>query len=171
MQREVKTKLQDLLKQNIINKMLELHSIELPQALIEEFAVNLRYNMLATSTKQEISKEGKERIDQQPLTENFINAAKRQLRAILVFGALLKEHQIKPDQAAVSKAIEEMAEAYQDKLAAMNHLRSEKEILGKVQQAAIENQLVDMICEQATVVEKTLSYKEVIEQAAAPQGT
>jgi len=163
MQRELERKLKNLLKQNIVEKLVELHPIDLPISLIEQEALNLQREMLGPYMQQLKPEQVQELLAKMPVDDKLKDKAKKRVQVGLVFAALLDEHTIKVDDDKIKKAIEEIAASYDDKQEVINYYYSDKQRLAEVESMVLEDQVIDMLTEQATIAEKPSTYKEVME--------
>ncbi len=82
---------------------------------------------------------------------------------------VVKQKELKPDEARVRELIEEMASAYQEPEQVVAWYYKNAEQLNEVRSVVLEEQVVDTVLQQAKVTDKSVSYEEAVKPAEAPQ--
>lgn len=163
MQRELKTASRNKLKNKIMDALIKLVDISIPQALIAGEIEQLR--------NQAVQQFGRgQKIDPSMLPDDlFAEQARRRVALGLVLGEVVQQQGLKADPAKVRTSVEELASTYESPDEVINWYYGNKEQLASVEGAVIEDQVFDYIISVAEVVEKQVSYQEAI-KPDAPKG-
>lgn len=162
MKRELKTASRNKLKNKIMDALIKLVDIDIPQALIASEIEQLR--------NQAIQQFGKgQKIDSSILPDElFAEQAQRRVALGLVLGEVVKDQNLTADAAKVRESIEELASTYESPDEVINWYYGNKDQLASIEGAVIEDQVFDYIISQAKVTEKLVSYQEAIKPDPQP---
>ena len=106
--------------------------------------------------------------DQLP-AELFEEQAKRRVVLGLIVAEVVKQGELKADEARVRELIEEMASAYQEPQQVVAWYYKNDQQLNEVRSVVLEEQVVDTVLAKAKVTDVTVAYEEAVKPAAAPQ--
>lgn len=166
MQRELKTASRNKLKNKIMDALIKLVNISIPQALVAGEIVQLR--------NQAVQQFGRgQKIDPSMLPDDlFAEQAKRRVALGLVLGEVIQQQGMKADPVKVRASVEELASTYESPDEVINWYYGNKEQLGAIEGSVIEDQVFDYIINLAKVADKQVSYQEAIkaEQPPGQQG-
>ncbi|RDE24240.1 trigger factor [Motiliproteus coralliicola] len=159
MEREVKQALHAKLKNKVLNELVNLNDIDVPQALIDGEVDRLRQQAV-----QQFG--GGANIDASALpAELFADQAKRRVSIGLLVGELIQANELKADADRVRSTIEEMAQTYQQPQEVIDYYYGNQEQLAQVEALVLEDQVVDLLASQAKVTEEAVSYQDAIKPA------
>ncbi|HED33989.1 MAG TPA: trigger factor [Gammaproteobacteria bacterium] len=160
MERELNNKLQESLKKDVMDKLLEANEVLVPTALIEHECENLQKQMSETGQLQAGMSLPK---------ELFEGEAKRRVGLGLVMSEVIKSAGLKPDAERVEAKIKDIAQTYEDPQEVINHYSNNPQLKQGIEGLVMEEMVVDWIVEQATVSESTTSFHEMMnpEKASA----
>lgn len=159
MEREVKQALHGKLKNKVLNELVNLNDIDVPQALIDGEVDRLRQQAV-----QQFG--GGANIDASALpAELFSEQAKRRVSIGLLVGELIQANELKADADRVRSTIEEMAQTYQQPQEVIDYYYGNQEQLSQVEALVLEDQVVDLLVSQAKVTEESVSYQDAIKPA------
>jgi len=160
MRRELDNVLKNKLKTQLIDKLIEMHSIELPKALIER-------------ERQHLEKEWLERMRQNTHNANLtlppeakqrsLEMAQRRVTLSLLFAEIIKQHKIEVDKNRVHEQIVRIAGSFQEPQAIINMIHKQPEILNGIRSQVMEEQVVEKLLEQVKYTEKTAQYSDVMQ--------
>ena len=157
MQRELENSLASMQKKAVMDKLLEVNPIEVPQSLVESESQALAQQMAANLERQGMSRE------QTQLAPSLFEAeAKRRVSLGLIMAEIVKRNDIKADEKAVRARVEAIAEPYEHADQVVTWYYADKRRLAEVESLEIESQVVDWILGQANVTEKSLTFNEVM---------
>ncbi|MEJ2362395.1 MAG: trigger factor [Gammaproteobacteria bacterium] len=157
MERELENSLESLQKKAVMDKLLEVNPVDVPQALVASESNALADQMAANLERQGMS-QGESRLD----PGLFETEAKRRVSLGLIMSEIVKQNDIKADEKAVRAKVEAIAEPYEHADQVVKWYYADKRRLAEVESLVIESQVVDWILGQAKVNEKSLTFNEVM---------
>ena len=163
--REVAQAVKNKAKNQIMDGVLSMQSIDVPKALVD-----MEVDQLRKQAVQQFG--GGQNLDPSMLpAEMFTEQAKRRVSLGLIINEVIKANELSADKDKVKAMIEEMAATYQDPQEVINYYYSNEQQLASVESAVLEEQVVDFIMSQAKVSSKQVSYEEAIKPPAPPAET
>lgn len=159
MERELRQAIKTKVKNQVMDGLLAANPIEVPKALLEN-----EVNRLRVQAVQQFG--GNIKPDQLP-AELFEEQAKRRVVLGLIVAEVVKQFDLKPDDAKVREMIEEMASAYQEPEQVIAWYYKNDQQLNEVRSVVLEEQVVDTVLQKATVTDKSVSYEEAVKPAQA----
>ena len=161
MERALNQAIKGKVKTQVMDGLLAANDIEVPAALISNEVDRLRVQAV-----QQFG--GNIQPDQLP-AELFTEQAKRRVALGLIVAQMVKQFEIKADDAQVRSTIEEMAAAYQEPEQVIEWYYKNEQQLEDVRAVVLEEQVVDTVLGKAKVTDSTVSYEEAVKPAAAPE--
>ncbi|MBB1520887.1 trigger factor [Aquipseudomonas campi] len=161
MERELRQAIKSKVKNQVMEGLLAANPVEVPKALIGN-----EVNRLRVQAVQQFG--GNIKPDQLP-AELFEEQAKRRVSLGLLVAEVVKQFELKPDDARVREVIEEMASAYQEPQQVVAWYYKNDQQLNEVRSVVLEEQVVDTVLQKAKVTDKAVSYEEAVKPAEAPQ--
>lgn len=161
MERELRQALKTKVKNQVMDGLLAANQIDVPAALISNEVDRLRVQAV-----QQFG--GNIQPDQLP-AELFSEQAKRRVLLGLIIAEMVKQFELKPDDARVRELIEEMAAAYQEPEQVVKWYYQNEQQLNEVRSVVLEEQVVDTVLKQAKVTDKQVSYEDAVKPTEAPQ--
>ncbi len=161
MERELKNAAKSKLKNQVMDKLVEAHEVELPKALVEGEIEALRNQMMQQFGGAQPNMDLKSLLPDDMFTEQ----AERRVSLGLIVGEVVKSADIKVDADRVRGMVEEMASTYQDPEEVINYYYSNQQMLASVESVVLEDQVVDHIIEGAKITETESTYEDVIKPA------
>ena len=92
----------------------------------------------------------------------FQEQAERRVRVGLLLGEVIREQDIKADDARVKTLIESLATAYEDPSEVVDYYFQNERLLSNMRDLAVEDQAIEFLLSKAQVTEKATSFDEVI---------
>ena len=160
MERELRQAIKTKVKNQVMDGLLAANPIEAPKALLEN-----EINRLRVQAVQQFG--GNIKPDQLP-AELFEEQAKRRVVLGLIVAEVVKQFELKPDDAKVREMIEEMASAYQEPEQVIAWYYKNDQQMNEVRSVVLEEQVVDTVLQKATVTDKSVSYEDAVKPAQAP---
>lgn len=157
MERELTDALRAMTKQRTMDALMAGRHLDLPGALVEEEA-----SRALERRKTELMHSG---IDPEAAglePSMFEDGARIRVTLGLVLSELIKEHELKPDPARVRERIETIASTYEQPDEVINWYYGNRERLGDIETAVLEDQVVDWILERAEVSEESVDFDELM---------
>jgi trigger factor len=159
MEREVAQALTEGNKQAVMDKLVELNPIEVPQALVENEAETLKQQM----QQQMHTPDGKSGV--QLDNEMFREQGQRRVSLGLILSELIKAQELKADEEKVRAKVDELASTYEDPKQVIDWYYGDKSRLSQVESLVLEDAVVEWAFEQADVTEKSGTFDEVMGRA------
>lgn len=161
MDRELANALKNKTKTQVMDALVEAHSVDAPKALVANEIHTLRQQ-----TAQQFGGAA-EQMDLEKLLPDdmFRERAEQRVALGLVVGEIIKANGIKVDADRVKVMIDEVASTYQQPEDVVNFYHSNQEAMAGVESAVLEDQVVDFVIENAKVTEETSTYDDVIKPA------
>ena len=161
MERELKNAVKNRVKKQIMDGVLEKNAeVQVPKSLIDSEIDRQRQQMV-----QQFG--GGANFDFRSLpAELFEKQAVRAVKLALILGEIIRERDIKTDGTRVRATIEEMAQPYENPQQVVSWYYENKQMLQQVEAMVLEDQVVDVILEQAQLSDQTMSYEDVVRQPA-----
>ena len=157
MTREMKTASRKKFKNKIVDAVIELVDIALPEALIIA-----EVEQLKNQAFQQMG--GNKEVDLSMLPdEPFQEQAGRRVILGLVLGEVIQQQKLQAEPAKVRESVEELASTYESPDDVINWYYGNKEQLAAIESAVLEDQVFDYIIEQASITDDQVSYKEIME--------
>ncbi|EJN36155.1 trigger factor [Pseudomonas sp. GM84] len=160
MERELRQAIKTKVKNQVMDGLLAANPIEVPKALLEN-----EVNRLRVQAVQQFG--GNIKPEQLP-AELFEEQAKRRVVLGLIVAEVVKQFELKPDDAKVREMIEEMASAYQEPEQVISWYYKNDQQLNEVRSVVLEEQVVDTVLQKATVTDKSVSYEDAVKPVQAP---
>ena len=161
MERELRQAIKSKVKNQVMEGLLAANPVEVPKALIGN-----EVNRLRVQAVQQFG--GNIKPDQLP-AELFEEQAKRRVVLGLIVAEVVKQGELKADEARVRELIEEMASAYQEPQQVVAWYYKNDQQLNEVRSVVLEEQVVDTVLQKAKVTDKAVSYEEAVKPAEALQ--
>jgi trigger factor len=161
MLREADQKIKSAVKQQVMDGMLDNNPMDLPRVLVDSEIDSL--------IQQQRQSMGLSETSQAPDIDPkiFENQARRRVSLGLILIELVKQNDIKVEPAKLRETIEEMAAGYEKPEEVLKYYYSDKERLSEIENLVMENQAVDWVTSQASVTEKKVTFKELMNPTPA----
>ncbi len=166
MQRELDAKIKTNLKQVAMDKLIELHQMEVPSALVEQESATLMQQM-----QQNLTSQGMNQGDIQLSPDMFKDQASRRVSLGLIMAEIVKENDIKVDDQKVRAKVEEIAEPYDQPEQVISWYYGDKQRLNEVESLVFEEQIIEWLLSKVTVDEKAVDFKELMQPAGKATAT
>jgi trigger factor len=156
MERELRKASKNRLKTTVMDVLLEQNSVDVPKALADA-----EINVLRQQALQQFGA-GAKNLDPSLLPDElFREQAEKRVKLGLILGEVIKQRSMRAEAAKVREAIEDIAATYESPEEVINWYYSNKEQLDAVESAVLEDQVFEVIFEQAKLKEVKVSYEEL----------
>ncbi len=163
MERELKTAIKNKVKTRLMNELLARHQIELPRALLDSEITALRQQMMAQFGG------GGRGIDENMLPADlFMPQARRRVTLGLVIAQIVSSANLKVAEEKVREQIEQLAATYEQPQEVIKYYYANEQLLGGIQSAVLEDQVVEHVLDAAQVSEEVVSYEDAIKPDPQP---
>ncbi len=156
MERELRKQIREKEKEQVMDELIRVHDLNVPEALIQQEIERLRNQMV-----QQFG--GGQQFDSSMLPDElFRDQAERSVRLGLIMRAVMDQYQLQADPERVREHVEELASQYEQPQEVVNYVYSNQEQLQQVEGAVLEEQLVEQVRDEAQVNEKEMAYQEAV---------
>ena len=160
MEREVAQTIENNIKQQVMDSLLDKNSIDTPTALIQQEAKNLAQQMAANLQQQGVD------LSQMNVDEAmYKDQAERRVKLGLLLAEVVSQQDIKASDDDVRAYVEEMAAPYQKPQEVIDYYYADKSRLAEAESMVIERKIVDWVIDQAKVTDKKTSVTELMKSA------
>lgn len=161
LEREVKKRLLAKVKNQVMDALLAVNSIDVPKALVDAEAQQMAENAL-----KDMQARGMDAKNMPVDASWFTDQAVRRVKLGLVLAELVKEKglQAKPEQ--VRAIVEDYAQTFEDPKEVVRWYYSQPQRLAEAEALALENNVVDWMLANAKAVDKAVSFDELMGNAA-----
>lgn len=165
MERELRQAVRNKVKTQIMDALLAAHAFDVPKALIDGEIDVLRRQMMS-----QFGMAPGQQLDTSMLpAELFQDQAKRRVSLGLILAEIVRSSELKADPAKVREMVEEVASTYQQPEEVIEWYYGNRDQLASVEAAVLEDTVVEKVAAAAKVVEKAMSYDELLKAAPAAE--
>jgi len=160
LEREVKFRLLARNKQAVMDALVAKAELDLPKSIVQA-----ELDRMIEGARADLKQRGIKDADKAPIPEDiFRPQAERRVRLGLVVAELVRANglQAKPEQ--IKAHVEELAASYEKPAEVVRWYYSDNRRLADVEAIVVENNVTDFVLAKAKVVEKQLSFDELMGQ-------
>ena len=163
--KEIKIKLQEDLenliknksKASVLDSIREANVFEVPRAMIESEVTNMRED-----AAKRMGMDPKDLKEDLFPKETFEEEAKKRVSVGIILNKIIEEKSIKADGERVRKIIEDRAAMYKEPQQVVNWFYSNEEQLRNIESISLEEQVIEILLSEASMVEEELTYEECV---------
>ncbi len=160
LEREVKFRLLARNKQAVMDALVSKAELDLPKA-----SVQAEVARLMEGARADLKQRGVKDADKATLPEDiFLPQAERRVRLGLVVAELVREQNLRARPEQIKAHIEELAASYEKPAEVVRWYYGDNNRLAEVEAIVIENNVTEFVMGKALVVEKNLSFDELMAQ-------
>lgn len=156
MEREVRQKIKGRIKEQVMDALLAANDIKAPSAMVSQEAAALKQQ-----TRQEMSQSGQKSAVELSLSV-FEPQAERRVKLGLLVGEIMRKNEMEVDQTRVGEVIAEQASTFEDPQEIIDWYKENANARSSIENVVLEDQVVDLILEQAKVEDEKLSFDELL---------
>ncbi|WP_457668923.1 trigger factor [Thiolapillus sp.] len=156
MEREVRQKVKGRTKEQVMDALLAANEFSVPSAMVSQEAAALKQQ-----TQQEMAQSGQQSTVDLPVSV-FEPQAERRVKLGLLVGEIMRKNEIEVDQGRVDEAIAEQASTFEDPQEIIDWYKENAQARSSVENVVLEDQVVDLILDQAKVEDEQLSFDELL---------
>ena len=157
MQQELDSRLNTQMKSSVMDALINAHDFDVPKPLIEDESEAIKKNMIENMKQQGMQDQGME-IN----ASMFADQAIRRVKLGLIMSEIVKSEKIEADEDRVNKKIADIAAPYEQPQQVVEWYMGDKQRLAEVRALVTEEQIVDWAMEKAKVVDKKVSFKDIM---------
>ena len=156
MERELAQAVSARNKQAVMDKLLELNKIDVPAALVDNEAQNLKQQMM----QQMQVPQGKSMPELDATL--FKGEAERRVTLGMLVAEIIQSNELNADEAKVKAKVQEVAATYEHPEEVINWYMADKSRLSQIENLLLEDEVVDWVFGKADVSESKSSFDEVM---------
>ncbi len=150
MERELTKRLRTLLKQNVMDALVNANSVDVPSATVLQEAETLKKQTEVQTPGSNLS------------VDAFMDDAKRRVQLGMLLAEVAKISSLNINADMLKSRVEEMAKDYDDPAEFVNYYMANQELLRGVETLVMEDAVVDWVAEQATVTSENSNFDDVM---------
>lgn len=160
MERELDYAIQNQIKQQTLNALLNANPVHVPQAIVDEEAQRLLQRFI-----QELENQGKSAKELNLTPDLFREQAKKRVKLGLLILELVKRNDIQLDQERVRQFVERVAATYEDSEAVISWYNADQARIREVESTVLEDQVVEWLLGKAQVIEAKTDFYTLMAQS------
>jgi len=153
MEKELNEKIKSVLKQAVMDKLLEINQIEVPKSLIDKEIEALKTRSGLTPEQMSSLQEGPD-----VMSNSLEKEARRRVTLGLVLSETVKQNSIKAEPKKIRELVENLAAGYDKPQEVVQYYYSDDKRLAEVESVALENETVEWIVDQVTLKEVKTTF-------------
>ena len=157
MERELKQALDNKVKTEVVDALLEKTEFPVPQSLVDQEIDRMR--------EDAVQRFGGQMQASQIPGELFQDQAERRVRTGLLFQELIRQNDLKADDDAVNAKIDEIASTYEQPEEVISFYKGNPQQKSQIESLVLEEKVVDMVLEKAKVKTRKVAYQEALQPA------
>jgi trigger factor len=154
MERELEQNVRARLKAQLMEGLLAANPVEVPQSLVDAQVREMQIDAARRMGARDAS--------QVPPPEPFVEGARKRVALGLLIGELIKTRGLKIDRERVESRLTDLAASYPDPEQIIKAYRQNADALRQIENIVIEDQVVDLLLEQAKVTDQPATFKDVM---------
>lgn len=151
--REKEQRIRDYLRTQVEDALIEGNPVEIPKSLLDEEIDRLQQSYTQGKIDDKMAAS---------LREVFTKQAERRVVLGLVLSDIVRDKKLTADAAKVRARIEEMAAGYESPEQVISWHYADKSRLGGVESMVLEEEVVALLMDDATVKEKKMSFQDLL---------
>ena len=168
MEKELDNSVKTQLKQQVMDKLGELHDFEIPAPMISREIQVLKDQMMTQFQQPPGGRQNELNLPD----ELFKDQAEKRVKLGLVVNEIISKFELEVDQEKLDQHLQDLASSYAEPEQVIGWYRGNPEQMQNLEMGVLEDQVVDHIISQAQVEEVVADYDSVISGAAiAPPET
>ncbi len=155
--READDRLEIVLRDAVFQAVLEKNTIDTPKALVGQ-----ELNLLAETAE----KEQPEIRKNEEAMAMYEKLAERRVALGLILAEITDQEEMIPAADDIEKRLQKLAESYEDPSSFVEWYKSDRKRLSEIEAQVLESMVVDKLLKDAEIVDKIVSFQELVKPAA-----
>jgi len=156
----VKKRLQDKVKNQVMDALLKTNPIDVPSALVE-----MEIERLIQNARQDMEQRGGVKMKDFPIQrEWFVEQAKRRVSLGLILSEVVKVNNLQAKSEQIKTIVNEAAQSYEHPEEVVRWYYAQPQRLSEIEGVAIEDNVVAWALANAKVVETAVAFDELMGQ-------
>jgi len=155
MDREYEAKSKAVMKTQVLDQVHDANKVDVPGVMIEQEIDSMQ--------KEAMQRFGITDESQAPERDSFKEMAERRVRLSLLMTEVISSEQIQIDDTRVTEKVDELCKPYPNAEEMRNLYLQNQQLLSQIQNAVLEEQLIDFLIGKAKLKEKKMGFIELLE--------
>jgi trigger factor len=160
MHAEMAQRVRELVKRQLLDKLVAANTVDLPAGLLEQEVQSLRQDMARRMNPNAVEGQSAEL----PPRELFEAPARFRVALGLLIGEIVRRNEIRVDASKVQRRLHEIGEGYGNVEEVVKVYRKNPDLMSQVETAVLEEQVVDWLLERANVSEKPMDFSALMDR-------
>ncbi|WP_186203941.1 trigger factor [Burkholderia gladioli] len=162
LEREAKRRTQSLVKNQVMDAVLKISELDVPNALVEQ-----DQQRLVEMARQDLAQRGVPNAANAPIpVEMFKEQAERRVKLGLVIAELVKANGLEAKPEQIRAEVDEFAKSYEDPKEVVRWYYSNQQRLAEMEAFVVESNVVDFVLGKAKVTDKEVSFEALASASA-----
>ncbi len=162
LEREAKRRTQSIVKNQVMDALLKISELDVPNALIEQ-----DQQRLVEMARQDLAQRGVPNAKDAPIpAEMFKEQAERRVKLGLVLAELVKANGLEAKPEQIRAEVDEFAKSYEDPKEVVRWYYSNQQRLAEMEAFVVESNVVDFVLGKAKVTDKEVSFEALASASA-----
>ncbi|MEM9171233.1 MAG: trigger factor [Pseudomonadota bacterium] len=152
---ELATKTASDIKQQILDQLISLNEIDVPQALVQQESASMQQEAM-----QRLGVTDPERA---PAIDNFSEGATRRVQVGLLMQEFVRSESLTLDSDRVEAKMRELFSGYEDPEALLENYRGDRQFLQQIEPMVLEDQALDALRERGSETTRKSGFREYMD--------
>ncbi|GAB7536470.1 trigger factor [Burkholderia sp. 3C] len=162
LEREAKRRTQSLVKNQVMDAVLKISELDVPNALVEQ-----DQQRLVEMARQDLAQRGVPNAENAPIpVEMFKEQAERRVKLGLVIAELVKANGLEAKPEQIRAEVDEFAKSYEDPKEVVRWYYSNQQRLAEMEAFVVESNVVEFVLGKAKVTDKEVSFEALASASA-----
>ncbi|WP_414451932.1 trigger factor [Burkholderia sp. 22PA0099] len=162
LEREAKRRTQSLVKNQVMDAVLKISELDVPNALVEQ-----DQQRLVELARQDLAQRGVPNAENAPIpVEMFKEQAERRVKLGLVIAELVKANGLEAKPEQIRAEVDEFAKSYEDPKEVVRWYYSNQQRLAEMEAFVVESNVVEFVLGKAKVTDKEVSFEALASASA-----
>jgi len=162
LEREAKRRTQSIVKNQVMDALLKIAELDVPNALVEQ-----DQQRLVEMARADLEQRGVPNAKDAPIpAEMFKEQAERRVKLGLVLAELVKSNGLEAKPEQIRAEVDEFAKSYEDPKEVVRWYYSNQQRLAEMEAYVVESNVVDFVLGKAKVTDKQVSFEELASATA-----
>jgi trigger factor len=157
LEREVGGRVKSKNKDHVMEVLIKACELDVPKTLLD-----MEVARMADMARQDMAQRGMNVKDMTLPPELFTTQADRRVRLGLILSQVVNAHNLQATPEQVKAQIEDFAQSYEDPREVLKYYYSDRERLSEVTALVLEENVVNYVFGQTTIVEKLVAFDELM---------
>ena len=157
LENDLENLIKNKIKQSLFKSLIDNNPFEIPKVMVDT-----EINNIKKDTANRLGIDSKDLDDKKFPLESLENEADKRVRIGILLNQIIEDNKLKPNAERVKEIIQERASVYKEPQQVINWFYSDDKQLRNIEAISLEEQVVDLVMNEAQTIEEKLSYEECV---------